>query len=345
MKENYTGWKLMDTVIIVARPYRVWDKESHLWKKDELQGYVVDPSNKQMLKNARSWGTVFTGEYIYDEDGHVKEAIKADPQEYIYKNENFTLELKESANASSQGGKLSFWNCKITAPDGKSFIVGIDANLLLDVLRFNDVVKGVIQSPLIFARRNGNIGMLSETMESYQTALKDDQLRVASKKGKTTKHKVGHVYSTLTQKNIYFGKYYQWYEPIKKKNEYQWTIIVGFRKLKTPKEHHLFPDYRDGKTKFSDYFDPYYWWLVDKLPARKEENIVITMDRTMQDFCDELVQRKILDVANNTDKNSNSYVHEMCVGITPNKESYTMPEDVKNALRTLGYDIIDEETI
>ena len=205
MADKYTGWKLFDKITIVARARTYWDDNAYCWKEaDESQGYIVDPSNKKQLEAARRWGTVTR--YNYEEvDGKRQCTGSYDipPEEYTYENKDFILELYDAANKSCEGGKLSFWNCWIIASDGKRFLVGIAADLLLDVLKSTTVINGVVQEKLMFARCKGGVGMLCETMDSYKDALKDESARKNSSKGKTSKHKIGHVYSTLTQKNVY----------------------------------------------------------------------------------------------------------------------------------------------
>ena len=90
--------------------------------------------------------------------------------------------------------------------DGKSFIVGINSDYLLEILRYNDFVKGVCQSTMSFARCKGGVGMLNEAMPSYQQFLQDEEQRVAMSKGKTKKRIPGHLYKTLTDGHVFFGK-------------------------------------------------------------------------------------------------------------------------------------------
>ena len=87
------------------------------------------------------------------------------------KTANFPVVIRTSEN-SSQGGKLSFWNCRLTKDD-KTFIIGIATNLLLNVLKNNTFIDGKCQSPLMFARCKGGVGILSENMESYKTKTKE----------------------------------------------------------------------------------------------------------------------------------------------------------------------------
>ena len=280
MKDNnYAGWQLFDKVIIVAKAYHRW--VNHEYITDGLQGYVVDPSNKKMLENARYWGQWTE----YGEDDPItgrRKTIEHEPEEFTFDNNGFTLELVDCAEQSSQGGKLSFWNCKITK-DGHEFIIGIAANLLLDVLKSNTFIDGKCQSPLMFARCKGGVGMLSENMESYQQALKDMQLKKKVNSDKTSKHKLGHIYNTLTQSNAYLADLYCWYELITEQRSYNsWSYstydaIVGFRRLNKPVKLKWFASICGSESKLSD-FKISTWELKSKLPARIEDDKTIEYD-------------------------------------------------------------------
>ena len=216
MADGYTGWKLFDKVTIVAKKMLAYDyKTGETTDKGNVQGYLVDPTNKKQLEAARNWGTTYKS--IYEEvDGKRQFVDKEiiEPDEYTYDNDGFTLELHNSAEGSSQGGKLSFWNCWITAPDGNRFLIGIAADLLLDVLKSNTVINGVVQNKLMFARCHGGVGMLSKSMNSYKDAVKDECIKKKMSSGKTKKLFPGHIYETMTEQNIYVGKMYQWYEEV-----------------------------------------------------------------------------------------------------------------------------------
>ena len=203
MADGYTGWKLFDKVTIVARKILAYDyKTGETTDTGNVQGYLVDPTNKKQLEAARNWGTTYKN--IYQEvDGKLKYVDREiiEPEEYTYDNDGFTLELHNSAEGSSQGGKLSFWNCWITAPDGTKFLIGIAADLLLDVLKNNTVINGVVQEKLLFARRDGGVGMLSKNMNSYQNAIKELDEGLKFEKG-DVKPKGSGVYSYMVDSTI-----------------------------------------------------------------------------------------------------------------------------------------------
>lgn len=347
--KGYTGWKLFDKVTIVAKKIFAYDyKTGTTNDTGDVQGYIVDPSNKKQLKTARSWGTTYNYEYFTDEDGYrrVKESTTNVPEEYTYDNDGFTLELHNAAGGSSQGGKLSFWNCWITAPDGKRFLIGIAADLLLDVLKNSTVIKGVVQDTLLFARCNGNVGMLSKSMSSYQDALNDEAIKKKLSKGKTSKHQIGHVYETATERNVYGGKLYRWYEPITedvpRRNSF-FSEYVGFKKLKNPVELVYFPHYYEGKNKMSDYNDGRLWECREKAPVRHESDILVDVDVTMEDVIKSIEIHNFWNEYERNKKRPRPYrsVHYKCIGLSASGTEYTMPEDLRRALIELGYKVVD----
>ena len=355
MADKYTGWKLFDKITIVARQMRKWDSDK--WEYyfiDEYQGYIVDPSNKKQLESARRWGEETIFEYFTDENGKrsVRHKEVSPPKEYTYENKDFTLELSEAANGSCQGGKLSFWNCWITASDGKRFLVGIAADLLLDVLKSTTVINGVVQEKLMFARCKGGVGMLCENMDSYKDALKDESARKNSSKGKTSKHKIGHVYATLTQKNVYLGNFYQWYEQIweVRPDKYypyrEANQLVGFRKLDKPIELKWFPTYYEDKD--VDYYVKHFgmYQCEEKLPARREGDYepveLPNLDECIEKICERHRETidKYLD-AKSKGLTMSRYIDNREIGISTSSTEYTMPLHQRELLIEFGYRIED----
>jgi hypothetical protein len=353
MTDNYVGWKMFDTVTIVSKPITRWNYETYEnVATDECQGFIVDTKNKKQLESAIRWGT--TTKYHYEEvDGKrtCTGSTNIPPEQYTYDNKGFTLELSEAAEQSSQGGKLSFWNCWITAPDGKKFLIGIAANLLLDVLKSCDVKNGVVQEPLMFARCKGGVGMLSESMNSYKDAVNDEYQRKNKSTGKTTKHKIGYVYETLTQKNLYAGDFYRWYEPVyevKPVHYYPYNDarqLVGFKKLDKPVKLMWFPTYYSNKSIdcHVEHFRCYE--LHTKLPARKE-GIKIDEYIDLQKYIDEIEKKHVDDYEEWTRAKSkglymSKYITEDEIGLSLNAEEYTMPQTTRQYVTACGYWVKD----
>lgn len=350
MDNNYTGWNLFDKVIIVARQRHYYDWDTRKYVVEGWQGYIVDPSNKKMLENARSWGKwTEYGPYI---SGKGYEWTKEhEPEEFTFDNNGFTLELVDCAENSSQGGKLSFWNCNITK-DGHTFLVGIAANLLLDVLKHNTFIDGKCQTSLMFARCKGGVGMLSENMESYQQALADMQLKKKVNSGKTSKHKLGHIYNTLTESHAYLADLYCWYEPIiEQRYRNSWSsstydTTVGFKKLDKPVKLKWFASTHKEKSKLSD-FGISCWELKSKLPTRIEDEKVIEYDISVEKCIDKYINDSLIKQAKDFIEYKEKglirsvYLPDDLVGLSTNDASYVLPQNVREALISLGYRIED----
>ena len=192
MNFDYKGVIIPDEIIIV--------------KNSRNQGYVVIPGKKDMLKNALCWAK--NDSYLTDEEAF------ANKEKYMktYKNGDFSFELKDSAGSSSQGGKLSFWNCLITAPDNESFLIGISSEVLLNLLKCNTFIDGKIQRQIYLGRVKGNnVGAFTENMEYFTQAQKDLAIKNKIEKTKTNKYVVGDIVSSLTEESMYCRFAYQYY--------------------------------------------------------------------------------------------------------------------------------------
>ena len=345
MADGYTGWKLLDKVTIVTKKMLAYDyKTGSTTDTGDVQGYLVDPSNKKQLENARQWGTVTTWEYFTDEEGRrsVRDKTEYKPEEYTYDNDGFTLELHNSAGCSSQGGKLSFWNCWITAPDGHRFLIGIGADLLLDVLKSSTVINGVVQDKLMFARCNGGVGMLSKSMDSYKNAVNDMAIKKKMSSGKTKKVIPGHIYETTTEQNIYVGKMYQWYEEVRDERQvdywHRYGKLIGFKRLEKPREFIFYPSYSEGKDKLSDY-SAWTWQCRDSAPARRDSGKTIEMDMSLEEvvkmFEEHNIHRHHRDWS--MGKGYAMNIATDCVGLSASDNpSYTLPEEVRKVLKDYG---------
>lgn len=344
MTDGYTGWKLFDKVTIVAKKMLAYDyKTGETTDTGNVQGYLVDPTNKKQLEAARNWGTTYKS--IYEEvDGKRQFVDKEiiEPDEYTYDNDGFTLELHNSAEGSSQGGRLSFWNCWITAPDGHRFLIGIAADLLLDVLKSSTIINGIVQDKLMFARCNGGVGMLSKSMDSYKNAVNDMAIKKKMSSGKTKKVIPGHIYETTTEQNIYVGKMYQWYEEVRDKRQvdywHRYGKLIGFKRLEKPREFIFYPSYSEGKDKLSDY-SAWTWQCRNSAPARRDSGKTIEMDMSMDEvvkmFEENNIHRYHRDWS--TGKGYAMNIATDCVGLSASDDpSYTLPEEVRKVLKDYG---------
>ena len=215
MENKYRGLKIRDEIIIV--------------ENDRGQGYVVEPGNEKMLENAQNWAKKWN----------------RDRQSYIhtYKNGEFDFELVEAADTSYSSGKLSFWNCNVTAPDGKTFLIGISSDLLLCLLKQNTFVNGKLDKKVYLGREGVKVGAFTTNMEEYKQSFEDENRRQTIAKGKkSNKYVEGDIVSTITTKMVYLGEVYwlcdvdhEWLDSINCKND-----VFTIKKLRKPRKYHLF---------------------------------------------------------------------------------------------------------
>ena len=192
MESSYKGIIIPNKIIIV--------------ENKDGQGFVVPYENEKVLQTAMNWASSM----IYPQEGTWEEkrakAVKFEGIQHVYDNGHFKMKLNESAGYSYNGGKLSFWNCDIIAPDGKTYLVGINQELLCSLLSNCTCIKGEIQEELWLGKQQGNTGLYTEYMEDFKQA----QLEVQAKedmKSKTKKYNPGDLVGTLTKDFIYLGEY------------------------------------------------------------------------------------------------------------------------------------------
>jgi hypothetical protein len=205
-------------------------------------------------------------------------------------------------------------------------------------LLHNDFKNGVCQSTLSFARCKGGVGMMNKEMPAYQQFLKDEELRASMKKGKTKKREPGHLYSTLTGGDVYFSTFYRWYEPVYKDNGryHYYKEFIGYKKLAEPVVQYWQPMYDNRLTKKSEYLERYFY-LSAKTPARTDSGIVAEID-----ISDEEVLEAELTMVFAVDNNRYSpTAFWQFVGLSTNKDSYEMPEYMRQWLTTRGCNIWD----
>lgn len=333
-KVEYQGWTLFDNVTIISRD------EQNYHDSGFPQAYIADSSNKQQLETGRAWGNWSHGAWQKNAEGK-EEWVKVthDFVEEQFQNDGFTLTLLDCAEQSSQGGKLSFWNCLVTK-DGKGWVVGIAANLLLDVLKNCTVVEGKVVEPLLFARCKGGVGMLSKNMLAYKQAVSDMNRKASMNKGKTTKYELGKVYETTTLQNVYLGTFYQWYEPVEGVDPSAWNyrrVTIGYKKLNKPKVVHLFPTYYSNKLNASDYLNNYRSF-VDKKPSRVcLETEKVNMDLSPEEIVQRLVQKELIEHVKQNRGHRWYYIDPDLVGLSASDKEYELPPEVFELLKNDGY--------
>lgn len=316
---EYQGWTLYDEVTLVIRTELTCGYKYP-------QAYVVDTKNKKQLETATNWGN----RYNYEKDEKTGEVTKTviPPIIKTVKNDGFTIELLDSANGSYQGGKLSFWNCLITKEsDDIKCVVGINVDLLLTLLLQNNFIKGKCENSVQFARKQGNVGVLTEEMVEYKEALKDMQSKKDINKKKTSKWEIGRNYKTLTIDETYLGTLYK---PFKTEYKYDrnygsYTSKLVMSNSEYPKKHFLANSSSiNGVTKLTELKDKWIELINDnmnrilnyknkstvnsydlivgielfnyyalkpfgKLPARQQGELDIEIDMDLSDFYNEII--------------------------------------------------------
>ena len=192
MGMKYKGIKIYKEVIIVAKNknYSYYDNEKRSFVDACYpQAYVVEKGNTNMLTSAKYWAG-------------------SDCREYEFKNGEFTFSLCDSAQGSSQGGKLSFWNCLITI-DGNSFLIGISAEILCELLKNNTFINGTCKEKVYLGRINGNVGAFTSNMDLFKKGQEDEKIR---NEKRTTTYVPGDFVYTLTEERIYLGEGYKYFE-------------------------------------------------------------------------------------------------------------------------------------
>lgn len=222
----YSGVKIPDEIIIVEKINDL----KNINNVNVNQGYVVESGNKNMLDSALLWAR----SCIKKADNTGYETLEG--KCYTYKNGSFKIILKNSAQGSSQGGKLSFWNCLILAPDGKEFLIGINADILLEFLLYNIVEYGRCSNPIYLGRVNGNVGVFTPNMPAYEQFIEDENIRKSCNK-KTANYVPGDIVTTLTTKMLYLGTLNSRFS-IDYSHAYGYVITI----FSKPKLVHIFKD-------------------------------------------------------------------------------------------------------
>lgn len=245
------GYKLYDNVIIYSKAN---------CKDTEIPGaYIADASDKKMCENAANWASIHQGHY---ENGKYISDKPIEGNKDIYTNANFRLSFLSYAGNSTQGGKLSFWNCIITAPDNKQFMVGINSEMLLDVIKSSTIIGGNVQEEVVFARENGNLGVLVKDSPAYQDAIDYEQKRADINKKKTSKWKPGYSYNTLTESDVCVGSIKKYYDIKVFRN------TLKFTKLDKPKNICIYGGiYKDNIKTTKDLLE----YLIEVKPNSKDD--------------------------------------------------------------------------
>ena len=360
---NYQGYKLIDKIILVCRDIAEHKENS---ARKEYQAYLVDPSNKKQLESARSWAkwTEYDPSYK-DENGKWTRdyEIEHEPVEFEFDNNGFILELRDCAGGSSQGGKLSFWNCIVTKDD-ISFIIGINSDMLLELLKNATFINGKCQSPLIFITKTGRVGMTIEGSETWHQCIRDRELKNTMKRTQTSKFSFGDKISTATIDEYYLGTITKYYEFNPGRNEdYRYRSAgIDLRectitKLKKPITYHLFESCynRNSLTDVLNNLESsvYSYFSLKKACPKRSITGQLIMDCSEEEFKQRLI-KKIYDYESFTERLKESHCYKGCdevrilyyflgkytfgYGFDP----FDLPDALVEKLKALGVKYIDE---
>ena len=350
-------YKLLDNIMLVCRD------EDHYKSTDALQAYLVDPSNKKQLESARYWAAwTEYGPSIKTASGKWEREWKKEhePLEYTFGNQHFKLELLDCAGGSSQGGKLSFWNCIVSKED-KRFKIGINSDMLLELLKNATFVKGVCQDDLLFVTDNGRVGMCAEGSEVHKAAIKDMELKAFVKNSSVSKFEFGDILKTTMLHEVYLGTMTRYYTFDPGDNVRRYTSYYDFRgctltKLAKPIKYHVF-DSVSTQTKLSNFSDYYgasryaYPDFKKSCPKRTIDG-KIDLDISQEEFYKRVVN-KIYDFDAYLNYYKQSYGRPQnedtalyyFLGSAPfgyNTEPFEIPENIMKRLKAAGMKYVDE---
>lgn len=210
--EKYSGIKINEEIILVEKFVDTTPFDNQDTPKIP-QAYVVQTDNPKMLETALAWAK-YT-KYKKDEQGNYITSINErgrstyemeviEGTQHRYKNGTFDFYIYDSANGSSQGGKLSFWTAKVVAPDNKEFLIGINSDILVEMLKHNTFIDGKCSSKVWLGRISGSrVGAFTETMPEFIQSKKDENFR---KLKSTVKYQIGDIVSTKTSTWVYLGE-------------------------------------------------------------------------------------------------------------------------------------------
>lgn len=244
--------------------------------------FMTDASNKNTIETGRNWAKGYS--YYNKENSFV-------PPEHVYPNGKFKVCIDSAAGRSCQGGKLSFWSCLVTTPDNLTFKVGINAEVLCELLLHNTFVNGKCEEDVWFGTQNKQNGLYTKNMPSYQDYVVSNNLREDMKQKQTIKYLPGEEVRTLTGSQVYVGTLYKYFDTDLSSNRYRREYELTVNIYKTPKIVHVFGD-DYGK---SDLYISTYNFTV-KRPKRLQTGKTYQVDGVLEKWlktCREETLKKI----------------------------------------------------
>lgn len=281
MAEEYKGFNIPDKIIIVSKDVYEYDYEKHeRVLTDKKQGYVVIPGNKSTLESALNWADVkydfVNDERVYqDYDKHVHE----------YENGKFSVRIVDSANSSSQGGKLSFWTCELAIGQDK-YLIGINADLLCDFIIGNKLDNGCCDN-VYLGRQKTRVGIFTEGMQTFKQAKQDAITRT---KKASVKYNIGQkLFSKSNYHCVYLGELYQVCEHFHcRSSRYEPTkqYIVVYDKPKKVHAYASFKEiYKNGEHIYNFTKLEYASVSDKKMPYYFDEGDMFDVKPTYEEYC------------------------------------------------------------
>ena len=202
---DYHFWKWIGTVGFVIKklqPARDGRYRDGYVDRDGNRypwAFMVDPSVKGSKESGIRWAkNNYYSRNLPDEE--IYDYVETD-------NDHFKLRICEAADGSSQGGKLSFWTCILEKEGIPPFTIGINADLLAELILDSTFENGKCVQEVTLARKNGQMGALHEGMRAYDDMISDlNKKRAVESAEKTSKWEPGYVYQSMTKKGLCIGK-------------------------------------------------------------------------------------------------------------------------------------------
>ena len=254
------SWIVPESIIFVE------SLNNRLYIDDESsipKAYVVFGDNKKSLENAHKWAG--------------KDAVDRE----VSGSTEFTFEILECAGHSSQGGKLSFWNCRIRNTDENIDVsVGVNSEILCMLLQETTFINGVCQGNVILAKYDGQLGVVCKGTESYNEAIQSQLKKDSLKKGKTTKWEKGFEYRTQTTSDIWIGDAYR---PLTVESDYfNHKYTYDLRNI--GKKFHVIMQTWCVERNSGDYNDCawHYTKFVKSFPSRQKNDDIHYTDQSLE---------------------------------------------------------------
>ncbi len=318
---DYSGINLPENVIIVENKHG--------------QGYVVPEGSS--LDNARYWA----------------KSSDWEPKEYKYKNGTFTLRVANAAGRSSQGGKLSFWDCQIRAEDEKEFLIGIASDGLAELIINNTLINGKCQNKIYFAKCGNSTWAITENMPSYKVALEDKKIKETKT---TSKYKPGDLVSSLTSTDVYLGEVYEyitiyrtipWFKRIEVgKCTYDRLVVIN----DAPKKYHWYARVYESEKSSIDLDGRQISFYAGELLKSKSSRRILKPDFVSKDFLNDRLAKALkyrIDSLATKNYPTCCYLETQGIHCYSSDKSLKMPlkEDIIKVLANCSYYVIHESDL